>query len=99
MRKQQNQLKEKNSEMFSIIREELNKIDPIGVGTDNVGSKLIDEYDLENERIILTIKQCNNEIVLANKICEIFIETTTLDYEPEFFLQCAKNILERIKNL
>lgn len=92
-------LEKNNEKIFNIVREELNKVDPIGVFGESGESLLIDEYDLENQKILLLLKDYTDYKELAEKICEIFIETTEIKLFPEEFYECAKNILERIKNI
>lgn len=100
--------------IFNIVRKELNKVDPIGVVTseedvDEVYPTLEDkhffeetianEYDMENIEIIPLINKYTDYKEFANKICEIFIESTEMKLCPEQFYECAKNILEKTKNL
>ena len=92
-----NNLKTKYKSMFNIVRDELNKIDPIGVVLDN--QNLINEYDFENQKILTIIQKCSDYKELADKICEIFIESTGINLNPEEFYECAKNILEKIQKL
>ena len=89
--------KEKYKKMFNIVREELNIIDPIGVVCDN--ENLNDEYDLENQEILAVIKNYTDYKEFAEKICEIFVKSTNIKLNPEEFYKCAKNILERTKNI
>ena len=92
-----NNLKRKYKEMFNIVRDELNKIDPIGVVADN--PNLVDEYDFENQKILTFVQQISDHKELANKICEIFVESTEINLQPEEFYECAKNILDKLQNL
>ena len=92
-----NNLKTKYKSMFNIVRDELNKIDPIGVVLDN--PNLIDEYDFENQKILTFVQQTSDYKELADKICEIFIESTGINLNPEEFYECSKNILEKIQKL
>ena len=92
-----NDLKNKYKVMFNIVREELNKIDPLGVVLTN--PVLVDEYDFENQKILTLIKNYSDYKDLSNKICEIFIESIGINFLPEEFYECAKNILERTHNL
>ena len=89
--------KQKYKRLFEIVREELNKVDPIGVVMDN--DNLNDEYDLENQEIIPIIKNYTDYKEFAKKICEIFVKSTEMKLQPNEFYQCAKNILEKTKNL
>ena len=89
--------KTKYKNMFNIIREELNRVDPIGVIKDN--KNLEDEYDLENQEILTLIKKYTDPKEFAKKICEIFIKTTKMHLTPDEFFDCAKNILEKTKDL
>ena len=89
-----------DSTLFKIIRIELNKMDPLKVLLDNTDAdSLEDEYDLENREIIPFVKSQIDYKKLADKICKIFIETTTMKFYVEEFYECAKNILEKIKGL
>ena len=90
-------LKEKYKAMFNIVKEELNKADPLGVVIEN--PNLYSEYDYENQKILTIIKDCKNHIELSEKMCEIFNETTKSNFIPEHFYESAKNIFNRIKNL
>ena len=90
-------LKEKYKKMFCVVREELNKADPLGVVLEN--PNLCDEYDYENQKILTIINNCDNYTNLAEKMCEIFKESTKINFLPEHFYESAKNILNRIKNL
>jgi hypothetical protein len=92
-------IKKTYKEIFNIVREEINKVDPIGVVDDSQLPYVIDEYDMENQEIITIIKKYDDYKELANKICEIFIETTEMKLKPELFYECAKNILEKTKKL
>lgn len=92
-------MKKTYKEIFNIVREEINKVDPIGVVDDSQLPYVIDEYDMENQEIITIIKKYDDYKELANKICEIFIETTEMKLKPELFYECAKNILEKTKKL
>lgn len=90
----------KDEILFKIIRMELNKVDPLMVFLDNPeADSLEDEYDLENREIIPFVKSQIDYKKLADKICKIFIETTTMKFYVEEFYECAKNILEKIKGL
>lgn len=89
--------KQKYKKLFEIVREELNKIDPIGVVIDN--DNLNDEYDLENQEIITLIRNYTDYKEFAKKICEIFIKSTNMKFQPKEFYECAKNILEKTKNI
>lgn len=92
-------MKKTYKEIFNIVREEINKVDPIGVVDDSQLPYVIDEYDMENQEIITIIKKYDDYKELANKICDIFIETTEMKLNPELFYECAKNILEKTKKL
>ena len=87
----------KEDKLFLIIREELNKVDPIGVFKHN--PNVIDEYDLENERILPFVTLYSDHIEFAKKICEIVSKTTCLNLHPEWFYECAENILNKAKQL
>ena len=89
--------KQKYKKMFCVVKEELNKIDPLGVVLEN--PNLCDEYDYENQKILTMIKDSENYTDLAQKMCDIFKETTNMNFTPEYFYESAKNILNRIKNL
>ena len=89
--------KQKYKKMFCVVKEELNKIDPLGVVLEN--PNLCDEYDYENKKILTMIKDSENYTDLAQKMCDIFKETTNMNFTPEHFYESAKNILNRIKNL
>lgn len=89
--------KNKYITLFNIVREELNKVDPIRAVLNN--PNLVDEYDLENKKILTVIKNCSDYKDLSNKICEVFIESTGINFRPEIFYECAKNILEKTRNL
>jgi len=80
---------------FAIIREELNKVDPLGVINDN----LIDEYDLENQYILAKLKYVQSPIQLAEIIAQIFKKTCNIKTTKEEWIDCAKNILNKINNL
>lgn len=54
---------------------------------------------MENIEIIPLINKYTDYKEFANKICEIFIESTEMKLCPEQFYECAKNILEKTKNL
>ena len=84
-------------QLFNIIRDELNTLDPLGVVLDN--PNLNDEYDLETQEIILLLKEDLNYKTLATKICDIFVKTTNMDFLPKTFEPCAKNILQKTKKL
>ena len=92
-----NKIQKNYKDVFDIIREELNKVDPLGAIASN--SMLIDEYDTENQKIITLINDYSNYKEFAEKICEIFIESTEMKFNPQNFYECAKNILEKTKNL
>lgn len=83
--------------MFAIVREELNKLDVLKVLEHN--TKLLDEYDFENQSILSIIKEDINYVALAKTMKNIFEETLSEKFEEEIFYCTAKNILERIKNL
>ena len=87
----------KTNAMFEIVRTELNKVDPVGVVIAN--KNLIDEYDSEIKKILAIIDSQADYKTFAEKICEIFIDSTELDLTPENFFDCAKNILERENKL
>ena len=89
--------KAKYKKMFNIVREELNRVDPIGVINNN--ESLNDEYDLENQEILTLIKKYADPKEFAEKICEIFVKSTEIELTPEEFFECAKNILEKTKDL
>lgn len=106
--------KKKYKNLFNIVRFELNKVDPIGVVSDEedvdevyqtpedkkfLEESIANEYDMENAEIIPIIKNYTNYKDFANKICEIFINSTGMKFSPEMFYECAKNILEKSKNL
>ena len=90
-------LKKKYKEMFSIVKEELNKIDPLGVVLEN--PNLCDEYDYENQKILTVLSDCKNHLELAEKMCDIFKESTNMNFVSEHFYESAKNIFNRIANL
>ena len=92
-------LEKNNEKIFNIVREELNRVDPIGVFGESEESLLIDEYDLESQEILPLIKNYTDYKEFAKKICEIFFNTTEINLTPEEFYECAKNILERTKNI
>lgn len=75
----------------------MNKIDPIGVISDD--DELQDEYDLENQEIIPLIETYTDYKEFAKKICEIFVKSINMKFQPKEFYDCAKNILEKTKNL
>ena len=83
--------------IFDIVREELNRLDPLGVVLGN--DKLIDEYDLECEKKLEQIKNYTDYKKFAKKICEIFMETTEMKLKPKIFFECAKNILNRTTSI
>ena len=82
--------------IFEIIRYELNKLDPLGIVSLN--SHLLDEYDTENKEILPLIKNYKDYKAFANIICEVFKNSTNLDFNPEMFYTCAKNILSKSQN-
>ena len=83
--------------LFEIVRAELNQLDPLKIISSN--KNLIDEYDFENQKIISIINENNDYKDFANKICEIFTKSTKANFKAEDFYDCAKNILEKSKNL
>ena len=100
--------------IFNIVRKELNKVDPIGVVTaeediDKVyptpedkkffEESIANEYDMENAEIIPIIENYTDYKEFASKICEIFIKSTEMKLLPEQFYECAKNILEKTKDI
>ena len=89
--------KTKYKKMFNIVREELNRVDPIGIIENN--KNLEDEYDLENQEILTLIKKHTDPKEFAEKICEIFVKSTEIELSPDEFFECAKNILDKIKDL
>ena len=89
--------KDKYKKIFCIVREELNKIDPIGVVKYN--SNLVDEYDMENQMIIPLINDYSDYKEFAKKICEILTNATGEQLQPENCYECAKNILDKSKIL
>ena len=88
---------QKYKEMFNIVRDELNRIDPIGIVEDN--ENLVDEYDLENQEILTQIDKCSDYIALSVKIAEIFTKYIGIPYTPQEFEKCAKNIMDRVKQI
>ncbi len=84
-------------QLFTIIRNELNALDPLGVVLDN--PNLLDEYNLETQEIILLLKDNLDYKTLATKICDIFVKTTNMDFLPRTFEPCAKSILQKSKNI
>ena len=89
--------KSKYDTMFNVIRNELNKIDPLGVVLGN--KNLINEYDFETLKILEIIHEKIDYKDFSNKICEIFIQSTEMDFKPENFYDCAKNILKKLETL
>ena len=89
--------KTRYKKMFNIVREELNHIDPLGVIDDNENLK--DEYDLENQEILTLIKNYKDHKEFAKKICEIFTRSTNMQFLEDEFFECAKNILDKTKDL
>ena len=87
----------KYKQMFSIVRDELNRVDPIGVVGDN--ENLVDEYDIENQAILTHIGKCSDHIELSEIMADIFTKYIGSPYTPQEFEECAKNILDRIKNI
>ncbi|MBQ8425136.1 MAG: hypothetical protein IJX17_03830 [Clostridia bacterium] len=89
-----NEMKKLHNNQFLIVREELNKVDPLGI-IDN--EKLVNEYDLENEYILTHLYKVKDEFELAEKIAEIFFNTCDIKSTSDKWLTCAKNILNKIK--
>lgn len=88
------EIKKLYKKQFQIIREELNKVDPLGVILDN--PNLIDEYDLETQKILVSLNKISNYIELAKIITNIFKETVNEDYDEKLFYDCAKNIYNKL---
>jgi len=88
---------DKHKKIYYIVREELNKIDPLGVIKCN--ENLIDEYDMETKIIIPLINNYSDYKEFAKKICEIMSLATGEQLQPDNYYTCAKNILEKSKNL
>ena len=61
--------------------------------------RLEDEYDLENKAFIAHIKNYTDYKEFAKKICEIFVKSTGMKLQPKEFYKCAKNIIEKAKNI
>ena len=106
--------KNKYKTIFNIVRKELNKVDPIGVVTaeEDIDKEyptpedkkffeesIANEYDMENAEIIPIIENYTDYKEFASKICEIFIKSTEMKLLPEQFYECAKNILEKTKDI
>ncbi|MBR3890559.1 MAG: hypothetical protein IKJ30_00630 [Bacilli bacterium] len=82
-------------ELLLIIKDELVKLDPLELIIGN--SKLIDEYDLEAKYILDEMTNINESNLLAIKISEVFKKTSNEDISSDIFLNCANNILSKIK--
>lgn len=85
-------IKHKNT--FDIVRNELNKVDPMGLKPDEFSP--IDEYDPETEMVLAQIKYGMEYIELAKHIASIFSKMFDERFSEDAFYDCAKNILERI---
>ncbi len=84
------QFKENYSKMFSIVREEVNKLDPMGLAPGETTP--IDEYDEEVEMILTNIESAKNYQDLSKNIKDIFNEMFDENFEEKLFYDCAKNI-------
>ncbi|MDE5593696.1 MAG: hypothetical protein K2I75_07175 [Clostridiales bacterium] len=83
--------------MLDIVRDELNKVDPMGLTS--CESCPTDEYDPEAETVLAQIKEGMDSVELAKRIGVIFTETFGKDFEESMFYDCAKSILDRISAL
>ena len=91
------ELKLKHIRMFDTVRNELNKVDPMGLEPGK--SCPIDEYNPETERVLAQIKEGMDSVELAKHISAIFTEMFGKDFSEDMFYDCAKNILEQISAL
>ena len=81
---------------FNIVRSELNNLDPLGVLDDH---NLVDEYDLENEMLLSKLSEVADHVELAVALNDIFKYTLAEDYGYQYFLECTKNIIDKISAL
>lgn len=89
----QNNKKQEYSEMFDIVRNELNKLDPMGLTPGDCCP--IDEYDSETETVLTKLKNDTDYVQLAKDMCEIFSQMFDEKFSESIFYDCAKNILAK----
>ena len=90
-------LKNKYNTIFKIVRQKLNKLDPMGF--DPGETCPIDEYNQEVEMILPALRSAKNEHELAQTMASIFKSQFGQEFSAEMFDVCAKNILGKTKNL
>ena len=89
--------KELYQKYFNIIREELNKVDAMELKPGKLCS--LDEYNAEAKMILTKVSKNTNYKTLANDIKLIFEEMFAENFPKKIFINCAKNIIEKIKNI
>lgn len=89
--------KELYQKYFNIIREELNKLDVMGLKPGKLSP--IDEYNTEVEMILEKVSKNTDYKKLVNDIKLIFEEIFAENFPKNTFINCAKNIIEKIKNI
>lgn len=83
--------------MFYIVRNELNKVDPMGLAPGKYCP--IDEYDPETTMVLTKIKNGIDYIELSKSIGLIFDEMFGEEFSESMFYGCSKNILEKVNEL
>lgn len=89
--------KELYQKYFNTIREELNKLDVMGLKPGKLCP--IDEYNTEVEMILQIVSKTTNYNSLANGLKLIFEEMFAENFQKNIFINCAKNIIEKINNI
>ena len=79
---------------FNIIRDELNKLDPMKLYPGTICP--IDEYDPEVAMILAILKKDLSYIELSKNISEIFSQMFGNFFSEKLFYNCAKKILEQL---
>ncbi|MDE6029510.1 MAG: hypothetical protein K2F90_04235 [Clostridiales bacterium] len=84
----------KYKKSLDIVRDELNKVDPMWLKPAEFAPR--DEYELEAEMVFSQIKEGVTCVELAKNIAVIFTQTFGEEYSEDAFYDCARNILDRI---
>ena len=89
--------KQKYKLMFDIVRDELNKVDPMNLCPGSLAP--IDEYEPETTRIMAALKNVTNTIELSQVVVKVFFIVLGEAFSENYFNSCAQNILDRINEL
>lgn len=84
-------------EMFNIVRNELNKADPMGLQPGVFAPA--DEYAPETTKILAKLRSGIDYIELSQRISAVFLEMFDEKFSKTVFYACAKNILEQLSEL